>query len=653
MNKKTLALVGFFVVAAVLGSTVLSPNRIKKAVTPRTNPVVTTTPESTATPAPQAAKQTLYNTNAWYSSAYQFPSQPMFSYPGAVKIYEKGVGISVPQVKATEKTLYGSYDEMCVFNDGKPLIASTPIRYGDWNVDIEIKSGSETATLSLVQGMPTSYVAGFSNLQVACTGATISKVDSGVLVVRGEASVLFQGKGETSIVHNSESEFTISSPEKLHRFSVLTSKAPADVEPYGLQAWNRVLDSRVSYRVDRSITTSYELITELGEPVLTTIWPHHGRVDGVVQSDGRVYQTVLGPMKLVSAKKFSNVSSRLDLTSQFTEITDLKRRAIIINAIKNDADKYLVEKSPDGVYFKGTWIGALTTLVQLADLYQVKDVHQKLLVRLNKELESSLSEFAYDQKNTMYVAKKPEFGNEKGNDHHFHYGYYIRAAAVAGNYSPEKVASYSGVINEMIADISEESIESSRYPRLRAYSVYEGHSWADGVAGFADGNNQESTSESLNAWYAVWMWGEATGNQSIAQRGEWLFSQELTGTQAYWFGINNPFPSGYSYPIASLVWGGKRDFSTWFSPQPMHVYGIQMLPITPASKYLKDNSNGLAIEANLRLSGSPVTHEWGDLYTAYLSYFNPVESANMLGMVKSDAGLKLKSLLYQTVYSNQ
>jgi hypothetical protein len=42
----------------------------------------------------------------------------------------------------------------------------------------------------------------------------------------------------------------------------------------------------------------------------------------------------------------------------------------------------------------------------------------------------------------------------------------------------------------------------------------------------------------------------------------------------------------YGKPFASMVFGGKYSFNTWWTQEPRQIFGINMLPITPASTYL-------------------------------------------------------------------
>jgi len=63
------------------------------------------------------------------------------------------------------------------------------------------------------------------------------------------------------------------------------------------------------------------------------------------------------------------------------------------------------------------------------------------------------------------------------------------------------------MVELLIKDIANWDRNDTRFPFLRNFDPYEGHSWASGHAGFADGNNQESSSEAINAWQAIILWG--------------------------------------------------------------------------------------------------------------------------------------------------
>lgn len=578
---------------------------------------------SSLSPQPTVLTNRPVKTNSWLSGLYSFPSYPVFAYPGVFQIDEKGIHTGIPNVNAVEKTVYGSFIPQCLISFGSQIEKSVVYSYSDWGVTMHLSGKDFSSAVHIIQGSPFVYITEGGRVTFDCPPEFSSRYE-------------FQSFGEGK-----------------YRLTILPVEKDFIKETLTSLPWDPIIDTQMmhSQKADEIKTTLHYLTASGGETAVAMM-PHQvSETTAKIQVLGH-YQTALGSMNLSLAKSIELTSSVPNLPFSFRVVTDSKQKSEIIAAILSDTSSLLKEGTPPGVYFRGTYLGALTTLSQLADVYGMKDEKDRVLVRLEEVLHQELDVVNYDQQKTMLVATNTEFGHEFGNDHHFHWGYYIRAAAILGTYKPETITWMSPKINEMISDIAESDRLSTKYPYLRSYSPYDGHSWADGRGQFADGNNQESTSEALNAWYAVSLWGHLIKNTTVENLGNWLFSQELSGTKSYWFGYENPFPSGYGHPMSSLVWGGKRDFATWFSGQPMHIYGIQFLPITPASVYLKKLPNANANIADMNKSGDAASHEWGDLFVSYVSFSNPNQSISLLGDVKSSSGMKLKSLLLQTVYAN-
>lgn len=591
-------------------------------------------------------------TNSWFSSAYKFPSNNMFALPGAYSFSSEGMWFDIPTITAKEKLLSGGMSKWCRIHTASNVVSTKVQRYSDWTVGVSL-SAEKDWTVSLTQGSPVIPISlPTQPLLITCQGGTFSTVNDGVLIVSGSKVALIQAQNGT-LEKRSETEYALLSPTGKYRLSLLPDSEIRSLELFRKEPWYDSLQTHVSYKIDAtSAITTYSFLSTPSQEVLTTIWPHQKTYLSGQPASLSTYQTVLGPLSLIKTKQFETRVPLSALPFSFARVSNTQRQAEIKKQIQDDTKEYLKAPIPGGVYFKGTWMGAIATLTQLADAYDLKTERDQLLALMQKELLTSFSFLHYDSTLNLLVSQNAEFGHEKGNDHHFHYGYYIRAASVVAQFHPELIEKFKPSVNDMIADIANTDRESARYPFLRTYSSYEGHSWADGQALFDDGNDQESTSEALNAWYAIHMWGDITKNATYKDLGNWLFSQELTGTKSYWFGVNNPFPADYDRSMASLVWGGKREFGTWFSGQPMHVYGIQWLPITPASGYLKGTEITTQLEALGKLDPHPLSHEWADLYLSVQSFVNPTVAQSTLPAVKTTAGTKLRSLLLQTVYKN-
>ena len=162
--------------------------------------------------------------------------------------------------------------------------------------------------------------------------------------------------------------------------------------------------------------------------------------------------------------------------------------------------------------------------------------------------------------------------------------------------------------------------------------MYAGHSWASGHAKFGDGNNQESSSESMNAWYAMVLWGEATGDALIRDTGLFLYNTERTAVEEYWFDVSGTnFPSDFPNVALGMIWGGKGAFATWFSGEIDHIHGINWLPFTPASiymgrfpDYVKKNHDR---SVQKRKGGNDYNNGWGDLIVMFNALRDPKSAA--------------------------
>jgi endoglucanase Acf2 len=239
------------------------------------------------------------------------------------------------------------------------------------------------------------------------------------------------------------------------------------------------------------------------------------------------------------------------------------------------------------------------------------------------------------------------------NDHHFHYGYWIMAAAHLARRDPQWASAqqWGGMVNLLVRDIATAQRKRVDFPFLRNFDVYEGHSWARGNSEFFGlGNDQESSSEAIHAWAAIAQWGQATADPALKALGMYLYATESASVLHYWFNAHgNVFHPDYRQPLASMVFGGGYGFSTWWTEEPRQIMGINLLPITPASVYLTQlptgyvENFGRAAEEARRLydrSGQSdgTTHDiWQDIYASLLALKNPVmalESWNPRGSVE-------------------
>jgi len=188
------------------------------------------------------------------------------------------------------------------------------------------------------------------------------------------------------------------------------------------------------------------------------------------------------------------------------------------------------------------------------------------------------------------------FGNGFYNDHHFHYGYWVYGAAVAARYNSSWEQKWREQLLTLIRDYGNPSAEDPFFPVVRHMDWFLGFSWAGGIVPpVADGRNQESTSEAINAYYALYTFGHSVQGAPFAKGlkdlGRLLVAMESHGADTYW----HVRPKSDIYPdfphsCVGITWTHRVLFQTWFGPLPYMVCGIQQLPYTPVSEHFLDKT---------------------------------------------------------------
>jgi endoglucanase Acf2 len=251
---------------------------------------------------------------------------------------------------------------------------------------------------------------------------------------------------------------------------------------------------------------------------------------------------------------------------------------------------------PADTYSGGKWLSRLANLLVVAKAVHAPDAAATARQRLTAALTEWTQPdgcrrrathcFVHDPRIGGVVGREASYGSDQFNDHHFHYGYLLYAAAVAVEDRPALGKRIGPVVDLLAADIASPTAAKG-IPALRVYDPWAGHSWASGYAPFADGNNQESTSEAVNAWNGLALWAQARGRTDLRRTAEWLLANEAAAAKTFWLDPDlSAFPA-FRHSFVSLVWGGKRDSATWFSADPAAKLAIQLIPMSPASGYLR------------------------------------------------------------------
>jgi endo-1,3(4)-beta-glucanase len=283
-----------------------------------------------------------------------------------------------------------------------------------------------------------------------------------------------------------------------------------------------------------------------GTPLIMFALPHHihsfdsttkGRV-----TDIRLRTTTKGNSTAVIGESWTMVEKNLPIDIGFApwsttdgsvhELSAAAQQAII-QAAPHELKQNIPEQTDlNSMYYSGKALSKFATLVytvnQLGNNVELAtDAFQTLKKSFDLFVQNKQQfPLAYDTiwKGVVSTAGyngdlNQDFGNTAYNDHHFHYGYFIQAAAIIGSLDPSWLAANKEWVNMLVRDAGNSVENDPHFPFSRSFDWYNGHSWAKGLFESFDGKDQESTSEDTMFAYAIKMWGKTTGDASMEARG--------------------------------------------------------------------------------------------------------------------------------------
>ncbi|KAF2108687.1 endo-1,3(4)-beta-glucanase 1 precursor [Lophiotrema nucula] len=188
-----------------------------------------------------------------------------------------------------------------------------------------------------------------------------------------------------------------------------------------------------------------------------------------------------------------------------------------------------------------------------------------------------------------------DFGNTLYNDHHFHYGYFVWAAAVIGYLDPTWLdqGTNKAWVNTLVRDYANPVSTDPYFPFQRSFDWFHGHSWAKGLFSSGDGKDQESTSEDTFATYALKMWGKISGDANMEARGNLQLAVQARSVRNYFLlSSDNKVQPEQFIPnkVTGILFENKVDHTTYFGGNTEFIEGIHMIPLNPSSAYTRPKS---------------------------------------------------------------
>jgi endoglucanase Acf2 len=418
---------------------------------------------------------------------------------------------------------------------------------------------------------------------------------------------------------------------------------------YGEYAHSHVTDTRVEWTYDpaeSAVRTTYRFETDAKEgdsATITALYPHqHRNTDAPLREE--TFVSPRGTMRPVAGESFETTLTYQGILPVLPG--DGEETADLLSEASTDVDPGPSSPS-DGVYWRGKNFTRLTAVVNTAEQVGDTGVAETALASMREELTRWLSAdrdeggtgdgepateqvFAYNDTWGTLQAYPAGFGAaESLNDHHFHYGQFVRGAAAVARRDEEWADDYGAMVEHLVRDYANPARDDDRYPFLRNFDPYAGHSWAGGAGGNS-GNNQESSSEAVLAYAAMIYWGEYTGNEHLRDAGVYLYTHETTAAREYWFDerdANLPEVAGYDYDFAAQVWGSGVHWMTWWTEEPEAIYLINALPVGGHSLYLglDEAAAGATYEELLATDDAPYDY-WPAILAKYRALSAPADA---------------------------
>ena len=587
--------------------------------------------------------QPVQTNDFWSSLLYPFFgdafSNILYAHPINARATDRGleIGTTRTHVFAADDYLYPYRAQLSVGVEGLAASRAVTESYGDWTVTAAWEDGPRALRATLGHGLPYVFFrveGGQAVLRPAETPTVWHREGSVLgLTIQGVPYGVFAPSGSS---WSATSPLTSSLDGKGYlAVALLPDDRPETLELFRRHAYAFVTDSRVDWSYDPGsarVTARYTYETEVLEgtsgETLTALYRHQW-LDAVTPTTGHTYPSPRGEMRLAAGTGFATERVFPGVLPALPDRGDYNR-ADLLALVRQAAREPL---GPGPSYENGKAMGRVAHLVHIADQLGATAERDLFLGQLKTRLEDwftagGAQQYMYDATWDVLTGYPSGYGADNQiNDHHFHASYAIASAATVAQYDPAWAApdAWGGMVNLLVKDANNWDRTDTRFPFLRTYDAYAGHSWAAGHGDFAEGNNQESSSESMHFASSVVLWGEATGQADVRDLGVFLYTTEAAAIDQYWFDVDDAvFPADYPHVAIGMVWGGKGVHSTWFGADPEFIHGINILPITAGSLYLghdpayvQANYDEIVAERN----GPPTV--WKDVLWEYLALGDP------------------------------
>jgi endoglucanase Acf2 len=580
----------------------------------------------------------------WWATMinYQFSWQ-MWAHPLCYQTTAKGLDIGYPGAATGSSAGYIAtwVKHLSVGVEGMTVDSSKVASYSHFGVTARWQKDGQLMEATMNQGIPFTFfkISGGNATVTFASAPTIWYNQGGVVgaTVAGKYFALFAPTG-AAWTGTTTLASSLAGKDYLS-VAVLPDNSQQTLSFFKQYAYSFVKNTRVSWNYDEAsamLTTTFSVVTDVKEGLENgTLFAmkRHQWLSSSAALTPYAFQSAHGLMKVTAGQSFS---------------TDMKFNGVLTVMPDTGYDKATLAalvkaENPPAILIGSTYnkeYGKFAQLAPIADM--VGDTAQRNAIL--KCLRLGMEKWFTCSNECKYYYHKPWsrligypaafFSDTRLADHHFHAGYTIHPAQIIAQYNPAwgKKENFGGMVEMVMRDINAWDDNDSLFGRFGYFEPYEGHGWADGI-GNGDGNNEESSSESMNFNAGLILWGVMTGNKVLRDEGIFMYVNEARAVEQYWWDVDHvTFPSTYPHVVVGMVKSNGGGWGTWFSGETGAIHGINLLPNTAGHLYYGRCPDYIPVNYT---AGA---FQWLDLFAEYLAYADGAGA-----MQKYNAGLPVET----------
>lgn len=269
---------------------------------------------------------------------------------------------------------------------------------------------------------------------------------------------------------------------------VASLRRPADAAILDAHAAATPRSGRLEATVSCDVATLRFVYTSTGAgPMLLNALPHHLARLAMPALVDLEYPTLTGTLRAVEGNTWTMT---IPLTTiDWTAPRPLEPTLVAPLKTALAADVATMPAVPNDAYFGGKALARLARLALIADELNEPATAATVRARLGPQVAAWLSgtnanPLQFDNTwggivtRDSLAAPNAEFGAGHYNDHHFHWGYHLYAAAVMARSDPAFATTHRAGLLSMVRDIANPSAMDPHFPRHRAMDFFRGHAWA-------------------------------------------------------------------------------------------------------------------------------------------------------------------------------